>query len=48
MGSQDLPGNGGILITDESFEDFEIVMEMNNDFDQDSGLFLRSTEDSKA
>ena len=31
-------GNGGILITDASFEDFEIVMEMNNDFGPDSGL----------
>ena len=48
VGSQDLPGNGGILITDASFEDFEIVMEMNNDFGPDSGLFLRSTEDGKA
>ena len=41
-------GNEGILITDASFEDFEIVMEMNNDFGPDSGLFLRSTEDGKA
>ena len=48
VGSQDLPGNGGILITGASFEDFEIVMEMNNDFGPDSGLFLRSTEDGKA
>lgn len=48
VGSQDIPGNGGIVITDEPFEDFEVVVEMNNDFGPDSGLFLRSTEDGKA
>lgn len=48
LGSQDIPGNGGILITDEPFGDYEIVLEMNNDFGPDSGLFLRSTEDGSA
>lgn len=48
LGSQDVPGNGGILITDELFGDFEVVLEMNNDFGPDSGLFLRSTEDGTA
>ncbi|MBM3872029.1 MAG: DUF1080 domain-containing protein [Verrucomicrobia bacterium] len=47
-GSQDQPGNGGIIITDEKFGDFEVVVEMKNDFGPDSGLFLRSTEDGKA
>jgi hypothetical protein len=47
VGSQDIPGNGGI-ITDEPFGDFEIELQMNNDFGPDSGLFLRSTEDGKA
>jgi hypothetical protein len=47
-GSQDIPGNGGIFITDETFGDFEIILEMNNDFGPDSGLFLRSTEDGTA
>ena len=47
IGSQDIPGNGGILITDEQFGDYEIVLEMNNDFGPDSGLFLRSTEEGK-
>ncbi|MDA0811510.1 MAG: DUF1080 domain-containing protein, partial [Verrucomicrobia bacterium] len=37
-----------ILITDEQFGDFEVVLEMRNDFGPDSGLFLRSTEDGKA
>src|SRR5687767_7998004 len=48
LGSQDMRGNGGIIITDEQFGDFEVVLEMNNDFGPDSGLFLRSTEDGKA
>ncbi|GAB4108635.1 MAG: DUF1080 domain-containing protein [Acidobacteriota bacterium] len=48
VGSQDVPGNGGILITDRQFGDFEVVLEMNNDFGPDSGLFLRSTEDGRA
>ena len=48
VGSQDIPGNGGIIITDEKFGDFEVALEMNNDFGPDSGLFLRSTEEGKA
>ena len=48
IGSQDIPGNGGIIITDEVFGDFEVALEMKNDFGPDSGLFLRSTEDGKA
>ncbi|MCY3017689.1 MAG: DUF1080 domain-containing protein [Planctomycetota bacterium] len=47
VGSQDIPGNGGILITDQQFGDFEVVLETNNDFGPDSGLFLRSTEEGK-
>lgn len=47
-GSQDIPGNGGIILTDEKFRDFEVSLEMNNDYGPDSGLFLRSTEDGKA
>ncbi len=48
VGTQDVPGNGGIVITDRKFGNFEVVLEMNNDFGPDSGLFLRSTEDGKA
>jgi hypothetical protein len=48
VGSQDMPGNGGIVLTDREFGDFEVVVEMRNDFGPDSGLFLRSTEDGKA
>jgi hypothetical protein len=48
VGSQDIPGNGGILITDRPYGDFEVVLEMNNDFVPDSGLFLRSSERGQA
>jgi hypothetical protein len=48
VGSQDIPGNGGIIITDKKYSDFEVKLEMKNDFGPDSGLFLRSTEDGKA
>ena len=47
-GSQDVPGNGGLILSDASFANFEVALEMNNDFGPDSGLFLRSTEDGKA
>jgi hypothetical protein len=47
VGCQDIPGNGGIVITDKKYKNFEVVLEMNNDFSPDSGLFLRSTEDGK-
>ena len=47
-GTQDMPGNGGIVITNAKYKDFEVVLEMKNDFGLDSGLFLRSTEDGKA
>ena len=43
-GSQDIPRNGGIILTNEKFGDFEVAFEMKNDFGPDSGLFLRSTE----
>jgi hypothetical protein len=48
IGSQDIPGNGGIIITDEQNGDFEVALEMRNDFGPDSGQFLRSTEDGRA
>jgi hypothetical protein len=48
IGSQDIPGNGGIVITDKPYGNFEVALEMNNDFVPDSGLFLRSTEKGQA
>jgi hypothetical protein len=47
-GSQDVPGNGGIVITDAQYGDFEVIVEMNNDFGPDSGLFLRSNDKGQA
>ena len=44
VGSQDIPGNGGIILTEKEYADFEVVLEMNNDFGPDSGLFLRSND----
>ncbi len=47
VGSQDVPGNGGIVITEKPYGDFEVALEMNNDDGPDSGLFLRSTDTGK-
>jgi hypothetical protein len=47
-GTQDRPGNGGIVITDRHYGDFEVSLEMNNDYGPDSGLFLRSNEKGQA
>src|SRR5438105_13501495 len=45
-GEQDPPGsgNGGILLTDETFGDFEVIFETNPDWGPCSGFFMRSTE----
>ncbi len=41
---QNTPGNGGILLTDETYGDFEVYVEIKPDFGCDGGLFLRSGE----
>lgn len=43
-GEQDPPGNGGILLTDRKFGDFELVLELKPDWGCDSGLFLRAND----
>jgi hypothetical protein len=48
VGSQDVPGNGGILLTKKEYGNFEVALEMNNDFGPDSGLFLRSNDRGQA
>jgi len=48
VGSQDIPGNGGIIITDKRYKNVEVVLEMNNDFGPDSGLFLRGNDKGQA
>jgi hypothetical protein len=45
-GEQDPPGsgNGGILLTDRKFGNFELSIEMKPNWGSDSGIFLRSTD----
>jgi len=45
-GEQDPPGsgNGGILLTDEKFRDFEVIFETKPDWGVCSGFFLRSND----
>lgn len=49
VGEQDPPGsgNGGILLTDEKFGNFEVIFEVYPDWGVDSGFFLRSTDTGK-
>lgn len=46
--TQDRPGNGGILLTDKKYKNFEISLEVNPDYGCDGGLFLRSNEKGQA
>lgn len=48
MVAQDRPGNGGILLTDKKYRNFEVSLEINPDFGCDGGLFLRSNEKGNA
>ena len=45
-GEQDPPGsgNGGILLSDRKFGNFELLIDLKPDWGPDSGLFLRSTD----
>jgi hypothetical protein len=47
-GTQDPPGNGGILLTDRKYRDFEISLDVMPDFGCDGGVFLRSNERGQA
>ncbi len=46
-GEQDPPGsgNGGLLLSDGMYGDFELAIEMRPDWGPDSGVFFRCTED---
>lgn len=46
-GTQDKPGNGGVLITDGVFRDFLMEIEFKVDWGLDSGIFLRSTPEGR-
>lgn len=47
-GSQAPPGNGGILLTDRKYKNFEVSLDIDPDFGCDGGLFLRSNEKGEA
>ncbi len=46
VGEQDPPGsgNGGILLSDRKFGDFEVEIDMNHDWGPCSGFFLRAND----
>ena len=44
VGTQSPNGEGGILLTDKSYRNFELYMEVKPDYGCDSGIFFRSTE----
>jgi hypothetical protein len=46
--TQDKPGNGGILLTDKQYANFELSLELKPDWGCDGGIFLRSTEKGEA
>jgi len=48
LATQQPAGNGGILLTDKKYRDFEISLEVNPDWGCDGGLFLRSNEKGEA
>ena len=48
MGTQRPYGNGGILLTDKKYRNFEVYLEANPDWGCDGGLFLRSNEKGDA
>jgi hypothetical protein len=41
-------GQGGLLVTDKSYKDFELYLETNPDPNYNSGIFLRSSEGGSA
>jgi hypothetical protein len=48
VGAQSPFGDGGILLTDKSYRNFELYMEVRPDYGCDSGIFFRSTESGHA
>src|SRR5689334_1005561 len=46
--TQDKKDNGGIVLTDKRYKNFEVYLEIKPDYGCDSGLFLRSTEKGEA
>ena len=44
-GHQDPPGNGGMLMTDADYGDFDLMLELNPDWGIDTGVFLRTNQE---
>ena len=48
LASQRPFGQGGLLLTDKIYKDFELYLELRPDANFNSGVFLRSTESGSA
>ena len=48
MGDAGAGGNGGILLTDKKYKNFEVSLDLKPDYGCDGGLFLRSSEKGQA
>jgi hypothetical protein len=48
IGTQSPFGDGGILLTDKNYKNFELYMEVKPDYGCDSGIFFRSTDSGHA
>ena len=48
IGDQDPPGRGGFLVTKETFRDFVLRLEVQQDYPTDTGIFVRLGEDGKS
>jgi hypothetical protein len=48
LGTQRPLGSGGLLLTDKTYRDFELYMEVKPDWGCDSGIFFRTTETGAA
>jgi len=48
LGTQQPYGQGGMLVTDKKFRNFELTLEAKPDWGCDSGIFFRATESGAA
>src|SRR4029079_5959872 len=48
VGTQQPYGQGGLLLTDRKYRNFELTLEVKPDWGCDSGIFFRTTEEGAA
>jgi lysophospholipase L1-like esterase len=48
IGDQDPPGHGGLFVTKDSFRDFVLRLEVQQDYPTDTGVFVRMGVDGKS